>query len=65
MSEAQRRRGARPPKAGRPWTDEEDALLRSLPAMEVARRTGRTLSAVWSRRQILGMPDGRTKAVRG
>jgi hypothetical protein len=64
MSEAQRRRGARPPKAGRPWTAEEDALVKALPAREVAARTGRTLSAVWSRWQALGMPDGRRKAGR-
>src|SRR5262249_27997323 len=55
MSAAQRRRGARPPKAGRPWTAEEDALLRALPAKQVVGRTGRTLSAVWSRRQALGI----------
>ena len=61
MSAAQRRRGARPPRAGRPWTAEEDALLRALPAKIVAARTGRTLAAVWSRRQVLGMPDARRK----
>src|SRR5262245_37596403 len=31
MSEAHRRRGARPPKAGRPWSPLEDRLLRTLP----------------------------------
>jgi hypothetical protein len=60
MSEAHRRRGTRPPKAGRPWTDEEDDLVRTLPAKEVAGRTGRTLRAVYDRRRGLGMPDGRT-----
>jgi len=64
MSAAQRRRGARPPKAGRPWTAEEDALLRALPAKEVAARTGRTLGAVYDRRCILGMPDGRRRGAR-
>jgi hypothetical protein len=59
MSEAARRRGARPPKAGRPWTAEEDALVREHPAAEVALRTGRTLSAVYDRRRQLGLPDGR------
>ena len=59
MSAAQRRRGAWPPAAGEPWTDDEDELLRTLPAPEVARRIGRTLAAVYSRRANLEMPDGR------
>jgi hypothetical protein len=59
MSAAHRRRGTRPPAAGRPWTEEEDELLRALPPPEVARQTGRTLTAVYSRRLVLGLPDGR------
>jgi Ni/Co efflux regulator RcnB len=55
MSEAHRRRGTRPPKAGRSWSDHEDAMLRSLPAGDVARRTGRTLRAVYNRRSKLGL----------
>jgi hypothetical protein len=58
MSEAHKRRGTRPPKAGPPWTAEEDALARRLPAAEVARRTGRTLQAVYDRRRVLAGPDG-------
>ena len=65
MSEARRNRGTRPPKAGRPWTEQEDTLVRTLPAKEVAKRTGRTLTAVWCRRQALGMPDGRTREAGG
>jgi len=65
MSAAQRRRGARPPKAGRAWTAEEDALVRSLPASEVVSRTGRTLQAVYDRRRILGLNEGRTTRWRG
>ncbi len=61
MSEAQRRRGTRPSAAGRPWTVEEDELLRSLPAREAAERTGRTLTAVYNRRIDLGIPDGRRR----
>jgi hypothetical protein len=61
MSAAHKRRGTRPPKAGRPWTPEEDDLVRTLPAAEVARRTGRTLLAVWSRRRELELPDGRSR----
>jgi hypothetical protein len=62
MSEAHRQRGTRPPAAGRPWTAEEDALLRAgLPAAEVAGQTERTLTAVYKRRGQLGLPDGRRK----
>jgi hypothetical protein len=59
MSAAQRARGTRPPKAGRPWTAEEDEAVRTLPAAEAAQRTGRSLSAVYSRRSDLQLPDGR------
>ena len=65
MSEAQCCRGARPPRAGRPWTAEEDALVKALPAKDAGRRTGRTLGAVYDRRRVLGMPDGRTRAAKG
>jgi Ni/Co efflux regulator RcnB len=61
MSEAHKRRGTRPPAAGRPWTPEEDSLLRAFPAKEVARRTGRSLTAVYNRRIDLGLPDGRRR----
>jgi hypothetical protein len=37
------------------WTFEEDNLVRSLPAREAARRTGRSLAAVYSRRRDLGV----------
>src|SRR5258708_2109378 len=57
-SAAHRQRGTRPPKAGRPWTEAEDALLRTMPPAEVVRRTGRTLSAVCSRRDKLGLTEG-------
>jgi hypothetical protein len=59
MSEAQRRRGTRPPKAGRPWTEAEDEAVRTLRPAEAARRTGRTLGAVYDRRRDLGLADGR------
>jgi hypothetical protein len=62
MSEAHRRPGTRPPKAGRAWTAAEDApLTAGLPAAEVAGRTGRTLTAAYKRRGQLGLPDGRRK----
>ncbi len=60
MSEVHRRRGTRPPKAGPAWSAEEDALVRTLPAAEVAKRTRRSLAAVYSRRSELGVNDGRT-----
>jgi hypothetical protein len=60
-SDAHRRRGTRPPKAGRPWTRKEDQLAKALPAAEVARRTGRTLTAVYERRRDLKVPDGRRR----
>ena len=37
----------------RPWTAGEDALVRSLPPGEAARRTGRPLEAVYARRDAL------------
>lgn len=55
-----RRTGLLPPKAGRPWTAEEDRLVRRLPPAEVAQRTGRSLWAVYHRRRALGL----TKAQR-
>jgi hypothetical protein len=61
MSAAHKRRGTRPPKAGRPWTAAEEALLRDLPPAEVARTTGRTLKAVYAWRRVLGFPDGRRR----
>jgi hypothetical protein len=44
MSAAHRRRGTRPPKAGRPWTAAEDALVRTRRPKDAARLTGRTLT---------------------
>jgi len=64
MSEAHKRRGTRPPAAGRAWTPEEDALIGNLPTNEVARRTGRSVAAVRIRRRKPGMPDGRTREAR-
>jgi hypothetical protein len=60
ISEAHRRRGKLVPGTV-VWTPEEDELLETLPAEEVARRTGRTLKAIYTRRQRMGMPDGRRR----
>jgi hypothetical protein len=59
MSEAHRRRGTWPPAAGRPWTLAEDEAVCTLPAREAARRTGRSLGVVHSRRAAPAMPPGR------
>jgi hypothetical protein len=49
------------------WKRTDDELLTRLSVAEVARLTGRTLTAVRKRRRLLGLPDGRlaaTKAMR-
>jgi hypothetical protein len=51
---------ARPGAYGSPpWSAEEDDLVDRLPPAEAARRTGRTLNAVYSRRSLLGLGAGR------
>jgi hypothetical protein len=62
MSEAQMRRTNR--KTAKSWRAWEDDLLRTVTPNEVAKRTGRTLAAVWGRRNKLQLPDLRTKAAR-
>jgi hypothetical protein len=59
MSAAAKRRGARPPAAGRPWTEAEDRAVRTLRPEAAAAKTGRTLTAVFKRRYKLRTPDGR------
>ncbi len=39
----------------RRWTKEEDALVQALPPEDAAARTGRSLKAVYSRRNLLGV----------
>jgi hypothetical protein len=46
---------------GRARTAAEDRLVRARPAAEVARRTGRTLASVYTRRRRPGVPDGRRR----
>lgn len=54
MSAAHKARGTRPPKAGRPWTVEEDAIVRASSGKQAAAKLkGRTLNAVWIRRSRL------------
>jgi hypothetical protein len=47
-----------------PWKREEDELLVRLSLSEVARLTGRTITAVRKRRRVLGLPDARFTEVR-
>jgi hypothetical protein len=64
LSEAQRRRGVRPPACGRAWEPLEKTLLRTLRPSDAATRTGRTLQAVFVRRHKLGLTDGRVRRER-
>jgi hypothetical protein len=50
-----------PPKQARLWTAEEDEMARGLDAAEAARRTGRTLTAVYQRRITLKVRDRRQR----
>lgn len=60
MSEAHKRRGTRPPKAGKPWRSDEDELLLRYDPAEVARQSGRTIRAVYMRSYLLGIRAGRS-----
>jgi hypothetical protein len=53
MSAAHKRRGTKPPAAGRAWEAWEEALLGVVSDAEVARRTGRTVLAAYRRRYKL------------
>jgi hypothetical protein len=66
MSATHKRRGTRPPWIGPAWTAAEDSLLGKLPDKEVADFTGRTVVAVWTRRQRLRIPNlsGKGKRMR-
>src|SRR5262245_6290733 len=56
---AEAHRGRLPCRVTNPWTAAEDELVRTLPPAAVARRTGRTLQAVYARRTKLGVAQGR------
>ena len=48
------------------WTAEEDESVRTMTPAQAVKATGRTLVAVWSRRRVLQVPDGRSaRPVRG
>jgi hypothetical protein len=50
--------------APRPWTTAEDALVRKLSPLEVAKRTGRTIGAAKTRRAKLFKVTGTGKSQR-
>lgn len=58
MSTALRRRKNLVPRRV-PWTELEDELVRTQSAAEAARKTGRSLGAIYARRWELGVRDGR------
>jgi hypothetical protein len=62
MSQMMKRLGRRPP-VGELWKPSQDRLVRTLPPAVAARRTGRTLRAVYHRRCELGIakPNVRTR----
>jgi hypothetical protein len=60
MSDDRRRRGVRPPWLNPAWSAADDEAIRTLSAAEAVKATGRTLSAVYTRRSQLGVNDGRT-----
>src|SRR5262249_880906 len=65
MSRAHRQRGTLVPGT-EVWTAEEDESVRTMTPKDAAERTGRTLVAVWARRRVLQLPDGRgERPVRG
>jgi hypothetical protein len=56
MSEAHKRRGTIPPGIlGPVWEREENALLGTMPDKEVAKRVGRSATAVHAHRRSLGI----------
>lgn len=60
MSDTHRQRGTLVPGTIT-WTTEQDELVRTLSAEEAARRTGRSLQAVYGRRSQLQLSDGRKR----
>jgi hypothetical protein len=61
MSLVHKRRGTWPAAAGRVWSEDELALLRTLPPKEVVKRTDRTYSAVTAMRFMLGLTRSRKR----
>jgi hypothetical protein len=64
MSAAHKARGTRVPGTPPDWTPAQDELVRTLPATEAAQRTGRSVTAIHTRWQLLGLPDRRAGNLR-
>jgi hypothetical protein len=47
------------PHRAQPWTPPEEELVRTLPPVQAAQRTGRSLRAVYARRHVLGIGSAR------
>jgi hypothetical protein len=62
MSNAHRSLRSHPPIC-RVWTNAEDSLVKESPAKVVAERTGLTLTAAYSPRLVLDLPDGRSNTL--
>src|SRR5262245_3916353 len=60
MSRTHRERGTLVPGT-KPWTAGEDEAVRTMTPAEAVKATGRTLTAVYARRRVLGLPDGRQR----
>lgn len=61
LSQVHKARRTRPPWLNPAWTAAEDELVRTVPAAEVVKQTGRSLTAVYNRRNQLKVPDGRRR----
>jgi len=64
LSESLRRSFARSPWMDNAWTESEDEFVKSLPVKDAAARTGRTVKAIYHRRNLLGLSNktrGRTR----
>jgi hypothetical protein len=57
MSLAKKRSCFMPAWVVHPWTEQENAIVRALPVKEAAQRIGRTVKAVYHRRNLLGLPN--------
>src|SRR5262245_29368698 len=61
ISETKKRRGQRPDFNNPAWSAKEDILLLTLRPAQVAKRTQRTMEAVYSRRRKLGIANRRKR----
>ena len=60
MSATMKQRGHRPQNGTRLWTPDDDNFVLTLSPAKTARETGRTLSAIYTLRNVLGLRNGRS-----